>query len=219
MAAPTIYSSAGWGIFDAETLLPAINYDTFISFKIDDNSTVSDFPVEDGAFATYNKVSKAFMSHVKIAVSDTPTRRAAFLGALRTARTSVSLMNLVTRDGVYLNATLESYAYARERRGGMSLITAELVFKEVRTVSRAYGYASVKPAGASKRVSSGSVSPTPWGAQTFLDANAALGPLNLPPDEAKLVSQAVKTATSAAVQFGNAAISAGLPSTNTPASH
>lgn len=150
-------SNAVWGIYDAVTLQEVFDYDSFLSFKIEDTSKVSDFPTEEGAFATYNKVSKAYKAEIQLAVSDTPARRTAFLSKLADVRKSISTMHLVTQDYIYLNATLEDYTTARVTKGGVGRVVARLNFVEVRTVASQYGVAKVRSAGAAKVVNTGTV--------------------------------------------------------------
>ena len=152
-------SQAVWGIYDAITFQPVFDYDSFRSFKITDTSKVSDFPVEEGAFATYNKVSKAYRTEIELAVSDQPYRRTAFLTQLMSVRKSLDLMHIVTQDYIYLNATLESYITSRVTKGGVGQVVAHLSFIEVRQVAAQYGVAKVRSAGAAKVANSGNVSP------------------------------------------------------------
>ena len=146
-----------YGIFDADTNEPAFDYDTFVDFKLHANVKVSDFPVEQGAFATYNKVNRPNTVKVKLAVTDMPTRRHAFLIALDAVLKSTRLFNVVTQDATYLNVTLEDYSYARTKIGGWGKVVAELAFLEVRQVTRQY--ASVKNPGAQGPKSNGLVTP------------------------------------------------------------
>ncbi len=180
-----------WGIFDATTLLSVFDYDTFMSFKITDTSKVSDFPVEDGAFATYNKVSKAYTVNVQLAISEGSPRRATFLNKLASVRKGLDLMNIVTQDRVYLNATLENYVVSRVTKGGVGQVIADLAFIEVRTVARQYGVAKVRQAGAAKVTSSGQVGPAPLTAAVYnflVQANggAPLPNYTLPVQSSKL---------------------------------
>ena len=145
-----------YGIFDVATNLPVFDYDTFVDFKLHANVKVSDFPVEKGAFATYNKVNHPNTVKVKLAVTDTPARRHAFLITLDTVLKSTQLVNVVTQDATYLNVTLDTYSYERTKVGGWGKVVAELSFLEVRQVTPQY--ASVKNVGAGGPKAGGLVS-------------------------------------------------------------
>ena len=145
-----------YGVFDVATNLPVFDYDTFVDFKLQANVKVSDFPVEQGSFATYNKVNHPNKVKVKLAVTDTPARRHAFLITLDTVLKSTQLVNVVTQDATYLNVTLDTYSYERTKVGGWGKVVAELSFLEVRQVTPQY--TNVKNVGAGGPKTGGLVS-------------------------------------------------------------
>jgi hypothetical protein len=142
--------SFAYGIFDPGTQDAVFDYDSFVDCKVEGKMKVSDFPVEEGAFATYNKVRHPYVIKVRLAITDYLLRRNAFLHALDTVMKSTRLMDISTQNGVYLNLTLDAYSYSLTKEGGVGKILAELSFIEVRTVKPAYANAKVPGAGASK---------------------------------------------------------------------
>lgn len=127
-----------YGLFDVTTNQPIFDFDTFVDFKLEGEMKVSDFAVEQGAFATYNKVAHPYTIHVKLAVTDTADRRHAFLTGLDSVMKSTRLMNVVTQDATYLNMTLSKYSYSRTKESGWGKVVADLTLIEVRQVLALY---------------------------------------------------------------------------------
>lgn len=136
-----------------------LSYDSFVSVKLQEQMTVSTFPVEQGAFASYNKSSHPFKITVKLAVSGDAGRRRSFLSDVRALMKSTNLVNIVTPDATYLNATLVSYDYNRDaQHNGWGRVVADLHFEEVRIVALQYTSTVVRDPSAATPASTGRVS-------------------------------------------------------------
>lgn len=152
-----------WGIFDAD-LKPVFDYDTILSMRVEARDTVSNFPVEKGAFASYNKVRQPIRITVKLSVGAIQVnrtglslneirrrgkdRRGKLLSDLTIARVSTEVYNITMPEGTYPRMTLQDYSFAREQmQGGPSRIVAELTFIEVREVVSQYTNSKVRFAG------------------------------------------------------------------------
>jgi len=147
-------SELTWGVYDDQGQ-PIANYDTFYSVKVDDNSKVSDFPVEDGAFVDYNKVNLPNKVMVTLVAGGSRTKTSAFLDALKEARRSTALFAIVTPEDTFSSMTLEKFDYKREAVGGQSMIKAQCAFLEVRQVTPQYATVAL-PAVVVKKPSSAS---------------------------------------------------------------
>lgn len=152
LVATTVY-----GIFDQLLGEPVLDYDTFVHVKLEAKMKVSDFAVENGAFASYNKVNTPYSAHIQLAVTDTAARRQAFLARLSTLRTGIQRVNIVTQDRTYLNATLAEYSVDRTRERGWGKIVADLHFIEVREVFPQY--TNARPPGGRGARNGGQVDP------------------------------------------------------------
>jgi hypothetical protein len=96
---------------------------------------VSDFPIEEGGFASFNKVEMPGQPEVTLILDGTLEDRAAFFTALDAAVKSTALYNVVTPEAQYLNCTLEKYRYQRTNERGANLIAVEIPLKEIRPVT------------------------------------------------------------------------------------
>lgn len=125
---------------------------------------VSDFPIERGSFAQYNKVEMPGMPAVTLAFTGSESDRAEFLDAIDTACKSVDLYDVVTPEATYIQYSIEGYAYQRSAQRGATLLIVELRLKEIRQVSAQYtqsGSQAEAPANpdASPPVTAGTVQP------------------------------------------------------------
>jgi Dit-like phage tail protein len=137
-------SSSPWGVFDSNGN-PVFDVDTFLGIDDDEKSKVSDFPVEEGAFASYNKVQHPYILKVRMAVGGDVARMTSFINALSDAKTSTELYIVATPATTFQSASLDSFSYKQEAHKGADMIVAEISFKEIRIVSTAYTNATLPP--------------------------------------------------------------------------
>ncbi len=120
-----------WGVFGPsgdQVLLP----DTFLGISYRNSRHIANYPIEQGAFASYNKVQDPFDADVRVAVGGTVEDREQFLAALEALANSLDLYTLVTPDATYPNVNLARFDYRREIDGGAGLIVANCHFVEIR---------------------------------------------------------------------------------------
>lgn len=148
-----------WGIFDANgnqlgssssggnSLLAAVVQSTFLgqgpilstnSFEFKRETRVSDFPVEDGGFASYNKVVLPGEPTVRYCFSGSVADRTTFLTQLDAACQSTKLFSVKTPEITYLNYNITDYSIIRRADSGANLLIVELHLREIRQVSVSY---------------------------------------------------------------------------------
>jgi hypothetical protein len=126
---------------------------------------VSDFPVEGGSFASYNKVEMPANPVVTLALAGTEGDRTTFLNAIDTVCKSTQLCTVITPEAVYDNYTVDRYRYQRRAVRGATLLMVEVSLKEVRDVVAAFTTVTVTPIvnpqdpGATSQVSNGPTQP------------------------------------------------------------
>jgi hypothetical protein len=99
---------------------------------------VSDFPIEKGSFASYNKVELPATPLVTMAMSGSESDRKKFLEALDKATKSTDLFSVVTPEVTYLKYSIERYAYQRRAQRGATLLVVDISLREIREVSARY---------------------------------------------------------------------------------
>ena len=124
---------------------------------------VSDFPLERGSFAAYNKVETPASPVVTLCFQGSEGERKTFLDAIDAACKSTDLYSVVTPEVTYINYTVERYNYARHNSKGATLLIVEITLKEIRQVSALYTTSNKgqvdnpKEAGATPQADNGKV--------------------------------------------------------------
>ena len=122
-----------WGIYSNGGGI-AINPDTFLGVECKNSFRISNFPQEQGAFASYNKVANPYDVKVTVAVSGYDESKASVLASVFDMIEGTDLFTVVTPDEIYDNASLQNYQYHRDSKHGVTLLIVELWFVEVRLV-------------------------------------------------------------------------------------
>lgn len=155
-----IFGPVVWGVFDKDGN-QALTPDSFLGVEYRNESRVSNYPQEQGAFASYNKVATPFDCRVRMAIGGDKASRTAFLSAVDAMLKGIDLFTVVTPEVTYANATLETYDYRRDSFNGVSMLIVSLDFIEVRiTATAQFSAASTKSPSGADPVSGGQ-------AQTF----------------------------------------------------
>jgi hypothetical protein len=146
-----------WGVFDEDNnqvLAP----DSFLGIEFQNAFNISNYPVEQGAFASYNKVNNPFACWVRVAKGGSKEDRDDFLEALGTLSKSLDLYTIVTPEKVYSDVNLETFDYRRETDNGAGIIVANCKFIEIRQATAEYS--NTKSPTASDTYELGTVQPT-----------------------------------------------------------
>lgn len=149
-----------WGIFD-QNGNPVIVPDSIYGVDFRKDYRLSDFPVEQGGFGTYNKVALPFETRVIMTAGGSDGDRTAFLAAVDAACNSMALYNVVTPEVIYPNVNLTHYDYRREQKSGTTLLTVEIGLEEVRVTATAQFTQSDNNSGATLVKNAQSASGTP----------------------------------------------------------
>lgn len=208
-----------WGIYLADTETLLVKPDTILSIDYRRDWRLADYPIENGAFETYNKVPVPFDVKVRMtkgslkplpgasvdpAVSDFGRRD--FLKALEAAAESLALYDVRTPDAGYYGVNIVSVDYRREASNGASLLTVEVGLREVRLTAVSTNVNVKEPAGAVP-ISSGTVqTKTPTTSQVSVVTNAIAAAKTAAGGVVSSVSQ-ITSAQSAAIE---AKISSGM---------
>lgn len=122
-----------WGIFDSSGN-PILVADAIEGVEYARDYRISDYPQEQGAFMSYNKVQVPYQAKVGFYVG---LAREAFLASIEAQVASLGFVTVVTPEKTYANANLVHYGYRRVARRGMTLILVDVWLEEVRIASQA----------------------------------------------------------------------------------
>lgn len=135
-----------WGIFDSSNNQLA-TWDSVLGFEFRAESKVSDYPQENGTFASYNKVKVPYDARMRISKGGASADRASLLQAIDAAKNSTSLYTVVTPEITYPNASIVHYDYRREHREGATLLVVDIWMEEIRVTAVKTFSNSAAPAG------------------------------------------------------------------------
>lgn len=160
-----------WGVFDKNGD-DALSPDSFVGIEYRNGSRLADYPMEQGAFETYNKVANPFDACVVMAMGGTVETRNDFLTTIEALCASLDLFTITTPEKSYPSVNLERFDYRREQRNGSHMIVVSLYFREVRITANVNGNADsdsqvnsdpdeLETVSAADAESIGQVSPSP----------------------------------------------------------
>jgi hypothetical protein len=146
-----------WGIYSGGA--PVVIADTVVDLGYVKGYTISDYPIEDGGFASYDKVELPYEGRVRFVSGGSPSVRQALLGSVEGIIGDLNLYDVVTPDEVYVNANLVRMEYRRSNQeGGGSLLAMDVSVQEVRVSSDGGTSGTADPASADQQ-NGGTVQP------------------------------------------------------------
>jgi len=148
-----------WGLYTLEGELAA-PVDTVIAFENTLDARISDYPVENGGFASYNKVITPYEIRAILTRGGTVEDRQAFLKAIQDAWTGTTLFNFVTPECVYLDVNVTGVRQQRSADRGNGLLALEVVMRKIRQTA-SLAFSSTKDATGQDVVNKGSVQAQP----------------------------------------------------------
>lgn len=160
-----------WGVFDNKGKAVFVA-DSVASIDHRSQSRLATYPMEEGAFQTYDKVALPHDSRVRFIVAGTGLlnspffaggslpKRALFLNQLKFAAQSLELFTIRTPEIDIKDVNIVNYDYRRTRDGGTTIILVDVWFQEVRATATTQFSNTKEPEGAADQ-SGGTVQPTP----------------------------------------------------------
>jgi hypothetical protein len=124
---------APWGIyFNSKPIALA---DSVISLRYRQDWRISDYPLEQGAFQSYNKVEMPYDVLIKLAKGGSQADRYAFLSAIDAAAQSLNLYDVLTPERIFSSVNIAHVEYERTADHGKTLITVEIGLIEIRSTA------------------------------------------------------------------------------------
>lgn len=149
-----LFGGPQWGLFRGGKSVAQADSVRSVEYRQD--SKLSDYPQQKGAFESYNKVATPFDARLQLSKGGTTTDRKAFLDAIDAAAAGLDLYDVVTPEKVYKNANIQRYDYRRTADSGVGLLTVDLWLVEVRETV-AVGFTNSKEASGASLLNLGAV--------------------------------------------------------------
>jgi hypothetical protein len=117
---------------------------SIVDFDFSQDWPLSNYPQEQGAFQSYDKVTLPFEVRMRIASGGPPPLRQAFLSSCLAIANSMALYDLVTPELVFPSCNCTRIEWRRSHDKGVTLLQVDLTFQQINVASAvAFGDTSV----------------------------------------------------------------------------
>jgi hypothetical protein len=123
-------TGAPWGIYLG--VIPVVVTENVVAFDFGQQFDISDYPIEDGQFASYNKVYRPFDVTFRFSAGGDLLKRQALLDSIRAFVEDTNEYSVVTPDAVYLSVNLVGYRYRQSNNDGVGLIKVDVMARQVK---------------------------------------------------------------------------------------
>ena len=130
-----------WGVFDQDGNQVVVP-DSVMDFGYRQEYKVSNYPVQQGQFATYNKVLLPYESSLVLTKGGNLASRTAFLQTIDALTSSLNLYNIRTPEKTYTNVNCTRAELSRRGAGNATYFDVELFFIQVVEVTSQYSATS-----------------------------------------------------------------------------
>lgn len=151
-----------WGVFDSSGNI-VIEPDSVMEFSYRAEWSVSDYPVQDEAFASFNKVAHPPEMLVRMVKGSSLQDRADFENDCEAVANSLNLFTILTPEKTYLNVNVLRHEVNRRERRGANYIEADLFFRVINTVQAQYSSTGSLPSPTINAASPSAVPPVSVG--------------------------------------------------------
>jgi hypothetical protein len=126
--------SGPWGVFYGP--IPIIYADNVVTVEFSQEYRISRYPVEQGSFASYNKVAMPFETRLRFSKGGNAVERQLFIESIAAVIDSIRLFNVVTPEKIYTNCNFIRQQYDR-KADSAGLISVDVWLEEVRETAPA----------------------------------------------------------------------------------
>jgi len=118
---------------------PVVVPDSFLEFGYRNESSMSDYPVQDGGFASYDKVANPYEIVLRMSKGGSQQQRKKFIDSIEAIQGTLDLYDILTPEKTYTNVNVLRYENVRRgNRGAYFFAEVDLYFREIRQVVATY---------------------------------------------------------------------------------
>lgn len=125
-----------WGIFNAKGE-SVLDPDSILTFDFRRGFRVSDFPIEGGEFASYNKVRQPYDLGLTVTKGGPLSDRTIFMTKVEGLVSSLELFTVTTPENSYVNANFTEFSVRRTGETGVSMLTIDILCRQIRVAPEA----------------------------------------------------------------------------------
>lgn len=135
-------ASALWGIYDTQSGEQMFVGASVIGVSYESEHRVSNAPIENGSFSSYNKTKNPYTIVVEyVCDGSRGLALADFVANVKNAEESLAIVSVSTPEISYASANIVGHRYRRSAERGLNLPVVEVLLAEVRIEASA-GYGS-----------------------------------------------------------------------------
>lgn len=124
--------------------VPVIVPDTILEFGYRNEFSISDYPTQRGAFASYDKVNNPAEIVLRMSKGGSERQRKAFLDSIDAIAGDLLFYDIITPEKTYFNVNvIRQEVLRRGPRGAAMLAETDIYFREIREVSASYSTTQV----------------------------------------------------------------------------
>lgn len=134
-----------WGVFDQQNNI-VVGADSMLDFGYRHENRISDYNVQAGQFASYNRVNLPFENSVVLTKGGTLDEREAFLkdiDAIDTGPGAFKLYNILTAEKSYLGVNVMHVELSRRGSKNNAYFDVEVRFRKIQQVAAQYSSSAV----------------------------------------------------------------------------
>jgi len=126
-------SGPQWGLF--QDGLPVVTADNVLAFEFRQDRRISKYPVEQGAFESYNKVTVPYDVRLQFSSGGSIANRQALIDSVDAIIDSTDTFDAVTPEKVYLSVNPVHQSIRRTSRAGAGLVVIDLYCEQIRVTT------------------------------------------------------------------------------------
>ena len=126
-----LLSRQRWGFFNDQGVAILIG-DSVRAFDYSNDARVSNYPIEEGDFRSYNKVQTPYDVKFTFMKSGSISDRTMFLNTVNALLKSTILVNAVTPEIIYRNVNITHVDFRRTAQTGTTLLSVDIWCEEIR---------------------------------------------------------------------------------------
>lgn len=145
-----------WGAF--KNGIAIIFADNVVDLSFKQDFSISNYPIEQGGFESYDKVASPFEVRVRFSSGGSLLERQSLLKSVNVVDNSLELFDIVTPEAVYIGVNMMHFDYQRAADRGAGMIVIDTWWMEVREAAQAAFSNTKAPSGSG--VVNGGTTPT-----------------------------------------------------------
>src|ERR1700726_894310 len=131
---PNVPGSPPWGIYLNNS--PVVLADNVLEVSYKKDYTLSDYPVEQGAFQTYDKVELPFDARVTFSCGGSTQRRKAFLDSIQAIVGDLNFYDVLIPEETYSSCNVTHIGFVRNTdNGGAGFVEVEVWLLQIRVTA------------------------------------------------------------------------------------